>query len=171
MSIKNIEKQPVILNAQEVRAILHGGKTQHRSVIIPKVEGVGLRFIDYGKGWKAYETDDSDTTLPSDDLLVKCPYGAVGDILNLQGASSGRMIRLGLKITAIRIEQLQDISHKDAVAEGVNHFDIEAPLRDQPLSVAQIVFSSHWDAKQLDDDTGWDSNPWVWVIEFEEVAD
>lgn len=79
--------------------------------------------------------------------------------------------RLLLEITDIRIERVQDTSHADAVAEGVSSFDIEARLRDQALSVAQIVFSRHWDTKNQEHHVMWEDNPWVWVIEFKKVSD
>lgn len=79
--------------------------------------------------------------------------------------------RLLLEITDIRIERVQDTSHDDAVAEGVHNFDIEARLRDQALSVAQIVFSRHWDTKHQEHCVMWEDNPWVWVIEFKKVDD
>lgn len=162
MSIDNIEKQAVILNKKEVAAILHGSKTQHRVLSNTSLEDLKDDDIDF-----VMFDDDNNRNIH----VYRCPYGGFGDLLNLVGESSGRCIRLGLKITAIRIEQLQDISHKDAVAEGVNHFNIEARLRDQPLSAAQIAFSRHWDTKHEDHYTDWESNPWVWVIDFEEAAD
>lgn len=79
--------------------------------------------------------------------------------------------RLLLEITDIRIERVQDTSHADAVSEGVHHFDIEARLRDQPLSVAQIVFSRHWDTKHQEHHVMWEDNPWVWVIEFKVIKE
>lgn len=77
--------------------------------------------------------------------------------------------RLLLEVTDIRVERVQDTSHDDAVAEGVHHFDIEARLRDQALSVAQIVFSRYWDNNHQDGFENWESNPWVWVIEFKVI--
>lgn len=77
--------------------------------------------------------------------------------------------RILLEITNIRIERVQNTSHADAVAEGVHSFDIEARLRDQPLSVAQIVFSRHWDTKHQEHCVMWEDNPWVWVIEFKVI--
>ena len=79
--------------------------------------------------------------------------------------------RLLLEIADIRIERVQDTSHADAVAEGVHNFDIEARMRDQALSVAQIVFSRHWDTKHPEHCVMWEDNPWVWVIEFKKVND
>ncbi len=77
--------------------------------------------------------------------------------------------RLLLEITDIRIERVQYTSHYDAVAEGVHNFDIEARMRDQALSVAQIVFSRYWDTKHQEHHVMWEDNPWVWVIEFKVI--
>lgn len=74
-----------------------------------------------------------------------------------------------LEITDIRIERVQETSHYDAVSEGVHHFDIEARMRDQPLSAAQIVFSRYWDIKNQEHNVMWEDNPWVWVVEFKKV--
>ena len=158
----NTKLKAVVLNQKEVVAILHGSKTQHRVLSNVCLEDLSDDDVDF----VMFDSDGNRNV-----HVYKCPYGEFGDILNLEGASSGRMIRMGLKVTAIRIEQLKDISHKDAVAEGVQYFDIEARLRDQPLSAAQVVFSRHWDAKHDEIHTDWESNPWVYVIEFEEVAD
>lgn len=79
--------------------------------------------------------------------------------------------RILLEITDIRIERVQDTSRDDAVAEGVHNFDIEARLRDQPLSVAQIAFSRHWDTKHQEHCVMWEDNPWVWVIEFKVIKE
>ena len=104
--------------------------------------------------------------------LAICTHGGDDKHQEYKGAVGAEYLprwasRLLLEITDIRIERVQDTSHDDAVAEGVHHFDIEARLRDQSLSVAQIVFSRHWDVVHPDND--WNSNPMVLVIEFEKV--
>lgn len=115
---------------------------------------VGRNAIDWG-----YGPYDDPYHIPACELT----YNEPSDL-------SYENSRILLEITDIRIECVQDTSHDNAVAEGVRHFDIEARLRDQPLSVAQIVFSRHWDTKNQDRDTDWESNPWVWVIEFKKVS-
>lgn len=67
--------------------------------------------------------------------------------------------RLRLKITDIRVERLQDISHKDAIAEGVE-YDV-SKTDGWPLS----RFESLW--KKIHGKESWDSNPWLWVLDFE----
>ena len=59
--------------------------------------------------------------------------------------------RITLEITGIRVERLQDITKEDSLAEGV--FDSYSALWDS------INGKKH----------SWESNPWVWVIEFKKI--
>ena len=69
--------------------------------------------------------------------------------------------RILLKITKVRIERLQEISMQEAVAEGV------PVLKGCPEP--RISFHDLWDELYAKGGYSWDSNPWVWVIEFEIV--
>ena len=67
--------------------------------------------------------------------------------------------RIWLKVTDVRVERLQDVTDDDAEAEGC--FDYTSTA---------LGFPDIWDStiKKSDlDRYGWDTNPWVWVIEFE----
>lgn len=67
--------------------------------------------------------------------------------------------RIWLKVTNVRVERLQDITEDGAEAEGC--FDYTSTA---------LGFPDIWDStiKKSDlDRYGWDTNPWVWVIEFE----
>lgn len=69
--------------------------------------------------------------------------------------------RLVLEITAVRVERLQQITADDCLAEGVSTrfkvADAEEDLR--------VQWRDLWTSTGGD----WDSNPWVWVIEFKRV--
>jgi hypothetical protein len=65
-----------------------------------------------------------------------------------------RASRITLEITNIRAEQLNDIAHEDATAEGCSNAEAYREL---------------WDELNAKRGFGWDANPWVWVIEFERV--
>lgn len=81
--------------------------------------------------------------------------------------------RITLEITAVRVERLQDISEEDAKAEGVQMecdeegrrcwVDYMWPGTRITLSAADS-FASLW--QSIYGVESWQSNPWVWVVEF-----
>jgi hypothetical protein len=66
--------------------------------------------------------------------------------------------RIFLTITRVRVERVQDISHHDALAEGVA-YDVSKP-DGAPLA----RFRAMWDARY--GPGAWERNDWVWVIDF-----
>ena len=70
--------------------------------------------------------------------------------------------RLFLRVKDVRVERLQDISEDDARAEGVRAY---GPNNCSGTS-ARIAFAELWDSLNAKRGLGWDTNPWVWVIEF-----
>lgn len=87
--------------------------------------------------------------------------------------------RIWIKVTNVRVEQLQDITPKDAKNEGVGNLFYEdigyseknyGTEVDSEYGIAKEQFAWLWDSiiKKSDlDRYGWNANPWVWVIEFE----
>lgn len=67
-----------------------------------------------------------------------------------------RASRLTLEVLGVRTERVQNISHKDAVAEG-------SP---SPRG-ARDWFRDQWDAANKN--ATWAANPWVWAIEFQRI--
>ena len=81
--------------------------------------------------------------------------------------------RIFLRIKDVRVERLQDMRLKDFLAEGVILTSIEkadcvkAPVR------ARERFFAVWNSTVKPADLpfySWDANPWVWVIEFEQIS-
>ncbi|MDM4218346.1 hypothetical protein QTP17_06060 [Klebsiella pasteurii] len=80
--------------------------------------------------------------------------------------------RILLEITNVRVEQLNVISERDAQAEGVaklqggfwQHYQ---PGWTQHQLSARGSFVTLW--KSIYGEESWNSNPWVWVIEFKVV--
>lgn len=82
--------------------------------------------------------------------------------------------RISLEITAVRVERVQDITEEDARAEGMKVVEshLWRPLGSkepmQPYTGRQR-FSALWDAINEARGYSWESNPWVWVVEFKRV--
>ena len=77
--------------------------------------------------------------------------------------------RITLKVTDVRIEQVQDITETQAVLEGMptdeecQRMAVESGLSWYQKPVAW--FKNLWNGIYSD----WDANPYVWVIEFEVI--
>ncbi|MCY1169392.1 hypothetical protein D9M73_94200 [compost metagenome] len=74
--------------------------------------------------------------------------------------------RIDRVVTGVRIERLQDISEADAEAEGVD-FLRHVPDVDETLTAKQL-YECLWES--INGAGSWDTNPWVWVIEFKGAA-
>ena len=68
--------------------------------------------------------------------------------------------RLTLEVTGVRLERVQDISEDDAVAEGITRLE-------RGKCAARAHYRILWNALNAKRGHGWDTNPWVWVIEFQ----
>lgn len=66
--------------------------------------------------------------------------------------------RITLEVKDVRVERVQDISYDYAVSEGVRYDTT-------PLD----AFIWLWDSINAKRGHGWDTNPWVWVVEFKRV--
>lgn len=83
--------------------------------------------------------------------------------------------RITLEITGVRAERLQSISEDDAIAEGVDGPMCaaavgRAPSRHKLLPAAVHGYAHLWDSLNSGRGQGWDTNPWVWVVEFKRVG-
>ena len=74
--------------------------------------------------------------------------------------------RITLQIVGAHVERVQDISTEDAIAEGVGSWEGECSLREKQLTKAQLQYAALWDSINAKRGYSWNSNPWVWVIEF-----
>lgn len=156
--------KPILFNTEMVRAILDGRKSCTRRIIKPQPTAhygtqcvippykprdilyVRETFIQAAAHTFWYKADDKSWI--SEGLhwkpSVHMPKEAA---------------RIWLKVTDVRVEQLQDMTDDDAEAEGC--FDYTSTA---------LGFPDVWDStiKKSDlDRYGWETNPWVWVIEFE----
>ena len=68
-----------------------------------------------------------------------------------------------LKVTGVRVERVRDISEADARAEGTIPSGVGADLAHLKYRAG---FQTLWDTINAKRGYNWDSNPWVWVVEF-----
>lgn len=81
--------------------------------------------------------------------------------------------RIFLKVTNVRCERLQDISEGDAISEGVKLFDTNLykdyeDNKSPGVGKARVSFATLWDSINAKKHP-WESNPWVWVYDFERI--
>lgn len=74
--------------------------------------------------------------------------------------------RITLEITNIRAERLQEITEDDAKAEGPNQHH---SWPDNYYCTWIGAFHALWDSINAKRGYPWESNPWVWVIEFRRI--
>lgn len=91
--------------------------------------------------------------------------------------------RITLEITGVRVERLQDISEEDARSEGIamrqiSNGDPRTGCRDvfglscddnAWASSASQAYKDLWES--IKGPGSWESNPWVWVVEFKRVSE
>lgn len=88
--------------------------------------------------------------------------------------------RILLEITGVRVEQLQNISFEDAIAEGVYHYaaelatnpkvtkaDIEKMIERHGSGKPQCLYAQLWES--INGAGTWGINPFVWVVEFKRL--
>jgi len=77
--------------------------------------------------------------------------------------------RIWLKVTNVRVERLQEITVENALAEGVDKYiRLNGEIEENAIITSFIGIWNSTIKKSNLDFYGWDANPWVWVIEFEQ---
>ncbi len=91
--------------------------------------------------------------------------------------------RIQLEVAGIRVEWLQGMSWKDALAEGIVPTPCDHPdPKSARLGCTECMgtgiaespvdeFAELWDSINAKRGHGWETNPWVWVIEFSRVVE
>jgi hypothetical protein len=83
--------------------------------------------------------------------------------------------RIFLEITGIRAEPLHRISPNDAVQEGIKRYQHHRyPLISYQDYAGKGVFTDPKDSykslwEMINGSESWNSNPWVWVLEFKQI--
>lgn len=190
--------KPILFNTEMVRAILEGRKTVTRRVIKGQDKntmyagrcalGVGLfdnntseRVIEppYRVGDILYVRETWYRGLNR--ILYKANYAdnekfyQDGKEILIKWKPSIHMpkeaARLFLRVTGVRVERLQDINNPEA--EGIEVY----PILNDPEGTYYkrlFAFMELWDSTIKKDQLNqysWNANPYVWVIEFENISE
>ena len=192
-----MKERPILFSGSMVRALLAGTKTQTRRVAKPvrhpdlgnvyapgalvlehEPQHVIDRCCPYGRPGDRLWVREAFMHEPADfcweaSVSVPCrPAETVyrADFPNSQPGEGWKpsihmprnLSRILLEITSVHVERLQDISEADALAEGVPH-----SLNLPGGRFARENFEHLW--WTINGDGSWESNPWVWVVEFKRV--
>lgn len=193
-----MSEKPILFSGEMVRAIFDGRKTQTRRVIKVRTSDNKM-VRPFPPWWIEedgilYQQDEYGDYY---DMVNFCPYGDPGDRLWVRetawygpqpdraeydadmddiaresalfyGAKKKPSIymprwasRITLLIKDVRVERLQDINVDDAIAELGGYA--------QGIANECVHFMELWDSINAKRGYGWDTNPWVWVIEFEKM--
>ena len=185
--------RPIIFTAESVRAILAGRKTQTRR--LPKRQP-GNEYVpspnnfymhtDYVVGdllWvrEAWAVNAAFNDLPPRDLPDNCglhflasrnngrPFQDTAKIRSARFLLK-KFARIWVRVTAVRVERLQEITLRDVWAEGceARQFALFGSDKEGRDKIGRLHFQPGWDsinAKRAP----WASNPWVVVVTFERV--
>ncbi|PRD68742.1 hypothetical protein C6P61_09580 [Malikia spinosa] len=191
-----MKERPILFDAQMVRALLAGTKTQTRRAATLTANA----HVKEPGGHRRWHPGDPDARLA-------CPYGQPGDRLwvretwaapHSDDARPPRSIhcdwtqihyaateergglmwrpsihmprwasRITLEITGVRVERLQDISADDVRSEGCPDKPIEGAEQASIDLLAKLWYHDLWES--INGSDSWNANPWVWVLEFKRV--
>lgn len=77
--------------------------------------------------------------------------------------------RIWLKVTDVRVERLQEITAESALVEGTDKYIHLNGKFDENAILTSFMGIWNSTIKNSDIDRyGWNANPWIWVIEFEQ---
>lgn len=188
--------------------ILAGNKTQTRRIMKTGFTNSDLGFIDYSIGWNNALFEHSSGRFAEikspkrvgDICYLKEPYKLLDDELFYAFDFSDdkedrglwkwknklfmpeKYARYFVKITNVRVQQVNDISDEDAIAEGIEQItdsiltddtyykiyskNIKKGVTNLPI----LSFYSLWQSIHKKEPNRMEDNPWLWVYEFELVT-
>lgn len=195
-----MKARPILFSRPMIRAMLDGRKTQTRRIVKARhfredhgedsagqCIGTGwfpeLRLCPYGKpGDLLWVREGFAASWDTDTGKRSCVMWYRADFddpwwLDARWEPSIHMprwaSRLTLRITDVRVEELQDISEEDARWESIGLRTADDFDGDR-LAMTRAVcrsrrdgFAMLWDS--INGPGSWDSNPWVWALTFEPI--
>ena len=194
--------KPILFNTDMVRAIVDGRKTVTRQAVKPQPQGyfevndnpLYIYDMSFGNGriYPPYQQDDimyvKETWHKYKKRIGKGKscymaefYGYKASIANSEDSDEKwrpsihmpkEAVRIWLKVIGVRVERLQDITEKQAKAEGfepvmsTKDSSFYTPWQGPPVENFKYFWNYTIKKKDLPL-YGWNANPWVWVTEFE----
>ena len=140
----------------------------------PFSDGRPVKRVDceeYGKYWQQchYRATDPMPLLVNTNTDEECKWHP--SIYMPRWAS-----RINLEIVSVRVERVAEISEADAIAEGLTIPEHERGTVRLPHASARVAKTSYttkykilWDRLNAKRGFAWDTNPYVWVIEFRRI--
>jgi hypothetical protein len=182
-----MKERPIIISGEMVRAILDGRKTITRRVIKPQpnfeADGCDPALLENPNRWWDFWSRNSDLKrikspyVISDRLWVRENFALFGDKKQYVHyvASHGKLgsgnipsifmphwaSRITLEITNIEVKKLNEMSDEDAIKEGIKGWTNQASPIDCFICLWNKINGKKYP---------WESNPWVWIIEFIKVG-
>lgn len=180
-----MKESSIIFSAPMVQAILDGRKTQTRRVLKRDKVYNGFAFDDpriaracpYGQPGDRLWVRETYWQQPYSAEVI---YRADDPGVALKWFPSifmpRALSRITLEIVAVRVERLQAISEADAMEEGIEIDPHEAGSVRLAGGGAPVLrtsyvtkFISLWDSINAKRGYSWASNPWVFVVSFNQV--
>jgi hypothetical protein len=183
-------EKPILFNTEMVQAILEGRKTQTRRIIkfpegmtgrLPEREldksetpyiyyPGGIKYPPYSVGdilWVRETWCRGRARNGDNKTIYKADIEEVLQYIHVWKPSihmSRAAARIFLKVTDVRVERLQDITHEEILKEGTNVIKSGYDRDDY-----EFCWVNLWDLTCTKKEYMWNENPWVWVIEFERL--
>lgn len=168
-------KDRIKFSNEMLAAVIDGRKTQARRLMKPQPVLNGNFYEVFGAGWS--KGIKRVTVAPDHSLERNFPYGLVDK--KIPFADKDGNIKGEIEIVDVWLQQVQDISEEDAIAEGVvtgcygNEGNwlrgFYAPGGNQPHQNAKSAYSEIW--RSIYGVEAWYKNPWCWVVEFKQIQE
>jgi hypothetical protein len=186
-------ERPILFSSPMVLAILSGRKTQTRRVIKASADRQLNQFLHYmatsvdpdikcpygepgdrlwvRESFAPQCADIHSNYRKGDPMIYRADY--TGEALDYPWKPSIHMprwaSRITLEITGVRAERLQQISDQACCREIGAPLKWDGPGKEPYQRQMRTAFANLWDSINAKRGYGWNTNPWVWVIEFKKV--
>lgn len=171
-------KDRIKFSDEMLAAVMDGRKTQTRRLIEPQPDVTEDSLRELNAWQDGYTLSEQVCAAWRHGFIDDdCPYGQAGDVIPF--ADKDCNIKGEIEIVDVWLQQVQDISEEDAIAEGVvtGRYGNEgnwlrgfyAPGGNQPHQNAKSAYSEIW--RSIYGVEAWYKNSWCWVVEFKQIQE